>query len=761
MFAKTTAPREITESFWSALRGVRRGQPRRSGRRRPGRPPRLEEFESRLLLTRSIVAADPVTGQVGIAVVSFPTGVPAVVPVGEPGIIVADQATPSYAAARAIIAGIEHGEDAATAIAQAIRGDVLAQQHQFGVAALSDQSPTGVTVATFTGTATTSAKCGLTGPTFAVQANLQTSADVCAAMANGFTQETGSLGRRLLSALLAGRAVGSDQRGEFSASVRVFSGQWDLASSSPVSAEANVGRSAEWATDLTFSLNAYLATLTRGDPADRVPLTPERIEALEGALQQLGYYQGQVRDRWTDRAERALADFSRANLHFVRHTVVRDGVRFIDAPLVDYLVEGLARGVLRPAADGSPEGGVGFFARSIVAADPVTRQVGIAVVSFPTGVPAVVPVGEPGVIVANPAIPSYATARAVVAGVGQGEDAATALDQALAGDPDAAVRQFGVAALSTDSATGVTVATFTGDGVPDDSCNLAGDTFAVQASGQTSADVCGAMAKAFTQTVGSLSRRLLAALEAGGAAGTDRRGEFSASVRVYAARWEFATYTPVNVDANVDRSANWADDLAFGVNAYLSFWTSGTAADLVELTPERAEAIEGVLHDLGYYQGEVTGDWTTQAEQALVSFSSRNLAFSRRTTVSQGVRFIDAPLAEYLIAGAARGVLRPATDGGSPARRDDPFSGAGHRDRSGLAPELFRPEAARPSGPASPEPVAEFPLDSDARLAAVRGQPGGAEQVPAAGAKDEPVRLFLSEKRPALRLPDEVGVELD
>jgi Family of unknown function (DUF1028) len=86
----------------------------------------LEPLEARCLLsdyglhTRSIVAADPTTGQVGVAVVSFPTGVPAIVPVGEPGVIVANQAFPSYADAQAIIRDIDHGDDAATALAKVL-----------------------------------------------------------------------------------------------------------------------------------------------------------------------------------------------------------------------------------------------------------------------------------------------------------------------------------------------------------------------------------------------------------------------------------------------------------------------------------------------------------------------------------------------------------------------------------------------------------------------------------------------------------------
>src|SRR5262245_6444967 len=103
-----------------------------------------------------------------------------------------------------------------------------------------------------------------------------------------------------------------------------------------------------------------------------------------------------------------------------------------------------------------------FHTRSIVACDPATGQCGIAVISNPTGVPAVVPVGEPGVIVANQAFPSFATARAIIDKIKAGADASTALTDALAADPDRDFRQFGVAALQPSSPSGVTVATFTG-----------------------------------------------------------------------------------------------------------------------------------------------------------------------------------------------------------------------------------------------------------------------------------------------------------
>jgi uncharacterized Ntn-hydrolase superfamily protein len=300
-----------------------------------------------------------------------------------------------------------------------------------------------------------------------------------------------------------------------------------------------------------------------------------------------------------------------------------------------------------------------FHTRSIVACDPATSQCGIAVVSFPSGVSAVVPVGEAGVIVANQSFPSYATARAIIERVKMGDSAPAALAAALALDPLSGSRQFGVAALSTASPTGVTVASFTGtDNIPE-TCSAKGPTYAVQANLQSSSAVCNTMAGAFNSTIGSLPRRLLAALKAGTPVGTDARGEFSASIKVFSNTWALAEITPISAEASVDRSLDWEAALEFGLNVYLAMITPGDSSDFVELNDSRVKGILKVLRDLGYYNGPVSG-WSSEAEAALARFEEFNLFFPKPTVVQGGRRFIDAPLADYVIMGAPRGVLTPS-----------------------------------------------------------------------------------------------------
>ncbi len=330
----------------------------------------------------------------------------------------------------------------------------------------------------------------------------------------------------------------------------------------------------------------------------------------------------------------------------------------LSGPICGVLVVVFAATLVQAPASNAQKG-PRFHTRSIVACDPTDVSCGIAVVSFPTGVPAIVPVGEAGVSVANQSFPSLATAEAIVDGIlNGGLDAPTALANALAADPFPGDRQLGVAALFP-TPSGVTVANHTGaDNFPE-TCDLLGDTYAVQANLQTSSAVCATMASAFEAADGSLGRRLLASLLAGTPVGTDARGEFSASVKVYSAAWPLAPLTELATDANVNRASNWEEELAFEVNAFLGTLTPPDPRDRVELTRDLAKRIQRALKDLGYYQGPVNGFWSDQAEQALLDFESFNIFFGNPTVVDGGTRFIDGPLADYLLAGEPRGVFVP------------------------------------------------------------------------------------------------------
>src|SRR6266545_849739 len=97
---------------------------------------------------------------------------------------------------------------------------------------------------------------------------------------------------------------------------------------------------------------------------------------------------------------------------------------------------------------------------------------------------------------------------------------------ALAGDADPDLRQLG--AVTADGRA----AAYTGAGCVEWAGHLVEPGFAVQGNMLANADVLPAMRRAFLDTDTPLPERMLAALEAGQAAGGDRRGQQSAAVVV-------------------------------------------------------------------------------------------------------------------------------------------------------------------------------------------------------------------------------------
>ena len=105
-------------------------------------------------------------------------------------------------------------------------------------------------------------------------------------------------------------------------------------------------------------------------------------------------------------------------------------------------------------------------------------------------------------------------------------DPAAALDQALADDPDRELRQLGAVAADGRAAA------FTGRDCVEWAGHLVERGFAVQGNMLASADVLSAMRRAFVKTAAPLPERMMAALEAGQAAGGDRRGQQAAALVV-------------------------------------------------------------------------------------------------------------------------------------------------------------------------------------------------------------------------------------
>ena len=168
---------------------------------------------------------------------------------------------------------------------------------------------------------------------------------------------------------------------------------------------------------------------------------------------------------------------------------------------------------------------------SIVARDPATGEMGVAVQSHYFSVGPIVPWAEAGV-------GAVATQSLVLVDYGpkglelmrQGLTAPQALDALVRIDSNPDVRQ--VAMIDT---TG-NIAAHTGPMCIPDAGQVVGDQFSVQANLMANDRVWPAMADAYKNAPGDLAERMLKALEAGEQAGGDIRGRQSAAMVVVRAR---------------------------------------------------------------------------------------------------------------------------------------------------------------------------------------------------------------------------------
>lgn len=167
--------------------------------------------------TFSIAAADPSTGEVGVAVASRFFAVGTVVPWAKAGVgAVATQASANTSFGPNGLDLMARGATAEEALKVLLRGDDGRDRRQVGLVSASGDS------ATFTGPGCNSWAGGRRGPNYAVQGNILTGELVVAAMEKAFLASAGQpLAERLLLALAAGDAAGGDSRGKQSAALLV------------------------------------------------------------------------------------------------------------------------------------------------------------------------------------------------------------------------------------------------------------------------------------------------------------------------------------------------------------------------------------------------------------------------------------------------------------------------------------------------------------------------------------------------------------
>jgi uncharacterized Ntn-hydrolase superfamily protein len=174
-----------------------------------GEPPRS-------VATFSIVARDPSTGELGIAVASRFFAVGSVVPWAKAD--VGAVATQSYANTTFGWRGLELLEKGMTpeeAMNDLLSTDTEPEKRQVGIVSADGKS------ASYTGEGCNAWAGGRNGPNYAIQGNILAGEAVVTAMEAAFLETKGTLADRIYAALIAGEEKGGDARGKQSAALLI------------------------------------------------------------------------------------------------------------------------------------------------------------------------------------------------------------------------------------------------------------------------------------------------------------------------------------------------------------------------------------------------------------------------------------------------------------------------------------------------------------------------------------------------------------
>lgn len=168
------------------------------------------------LATFSIVARDPKTGELAIAVASRFFSVGSVVPYASADAgAVATQANANVTYGPRGVELLARGATAEEVLKVLLRGDANASSRQAGIVGRDGSS------VSYTGPDCIPWAGGRNGPDYAVQGNILAGEQVVIAMEKAFLETKGTLARRVYTALVAGETAGGDSRGKQSASLLV------------------------------------------------------------------------------------------------------------------------------------------------------------------------------------------------------------------------------------------------------------------------------------------------------------------------------------------------------------------------------------------------------------------------------------------------------------------------------------------------------------------------------------------------------------
>ncbi len=257
---------------------------------------------------------------------------------------------------------------------------------------------------------------------------------------------------------------------------------------------------------------------------------------------------------------------------------------------------------------------------SIVAFDPKTKDLGVAVESRFISVGAVVPFAQAGVgAVATQSFANTAYGPRGLAMLRKGMAPRDVLKTLTSKDKMPAQRQVGIVDARGRSAS------FTGDECFEWAGQVVGRNYACQGNILAGEEVVKGMGRAFESTEGDLPVRLLAALHAGQRAGGDKRGQQSAALLVVREAGGYGGLNDRWIDIRVDDHPAPIDELTRIFNVYdVTLLNREDPKDIVVLTPSVVKELQRGLASLGFYRGAEDGKYGKGTRQAFEDWAGMN-----------------------------------------------------------------------------------------------------------------------------------------
>ena len=252
---------------------------------------------------------------------------------------------------------------------------------------------------------------------------------------------------------------------------------------------------------------------------------------------------------------------------------------------------------------------------SIVAFDPSTGDLGVAVTSKFPAVGSGVPWAKAGVgAVATQAAANLSYGEEGLAWMARGKSAPETLQKVVSADPGREDRQVGMVDAKGRPAT------FTGKNCFNWAGGKTGKHYAVQGNILVSGDTVDAVARTFEASTGELADRLVAALEAGQAAGGDRRGRESAALLVVRKGAGYGGKGDRWVDLRVDDHPEPLKELRRLLGIHHLYFGRTDRARVHPIDATLAKELQQVLAKRGFYKGAVDGRYDAATRKALEDY---------------------------------------------------------------------------------------------------------------------------------------------